>query len=294
MELRQLHYFTIVAEELSFTQAARRLHVSQSSVSTTVSALERELKVMLFVRTTQKVSLTEEGVQFLRGSREVLSAAEQAREDAQAAKFGLAGRVRIAIIPALLRRVVDMASQFHKVYPNVLLSLVEVDADGVAQAVAQRTLDFATLPLGTRTSPAGVMSRQLLREECVAILPPDSEAPPEISLAELAEYGFIDFIPGWALRQSVDSTFRAARLTRNTRFEVSDVPVAVELVKAGLGACILPISVATLHSGIKVSRIGDFRPEWNVVLIWPKGPMRPAVRELMSIFLRSLPIAESI
>ena len=72
MELRHLRYFHAVAEEKSFTLAAKRLHVSQSGVSGQVRDLERELGVSVFRRHQRKVFLTPEGAVFLREAQEIL------------------------------------------------------------------------------------------------------------------------------------------------------------------------------------------------------------------------------
>jgi LysR family transcriptional regulator, benzoate and cis,cis-muconate-responsive activator of ben and cat genes len=83
VELRQLRYFVAVAEELHFGRAAERLHMSQSPLSRAIRELEREIGVVLFVRTTRRVELTEAGSLLLERSRWALAEIDGAIADAQ-------------------------------------------------------------------------------------------------------------------------------------------------------------------------------------------------------------------
>jgi DNA-binding transcriptional LysR family regulator len=100
-ELRHLRAFVAVAEQLSFTRAAERLHVTQQSVSRTVSELERELGVTLLERTTREVRLTPAGVSLLRDGTEAVRAADAAFARAREIGTGALGRVRVGISPAI-------------------------------------------------------------------------------------------------------------------------------------------------------------------------------------------------
>jgi DNA-binding transcriptional LysR family regulator len=85
LELRQLRYFVAVAEELHFGRAAERLHMSQSPLSRAIRELERELDLVLFVRTTRHVELTPAGEALLERARRALAEIDAAVDDARRA-----------------------------------------------------------------------------------------------------------------------------------------------------------------------------------------------------------------
>ena len=82
MELRQLRYFITLANELSFTRAAKLLHVSQPPLSYQIAQLEDELGARLFERTSRIVSLTEAGKALVPHAKAILDRTEEARQDA--------------------------------------------------------------------------------------------------------------------------------------------------------------------------------------------------------------------
>ena len=97
MELRQLRYFTVLADELSFTRAAQRLHVSQPPLSFQIASLETELGARLFDRTSRSVALSEAGKAFLPHAQAVLARLEEARSHVTRVASGLQGRVQVGL-----------------------------------------------------------------------------------------------------------------------------------------------------------------------------------------------------
>jgi DNA-binding transcriptional LysR family regulator len=98
MELRHLHYFIAVAEELNFSRAADRLHMAQPPLSQQIRQLEGELGFQLFHRTKRRVQLTEAGYIFLTEARQVLRSLDQAVQKGQHASRGEVGRFRARLI----------------------------------------------------------------------------------------------------------------------------------------------------------------------------------------------------
>ena len=91
MDLRGLHYFSVVAEELNFTRAAQRLNMSQPPLSNQIKALEEELGTPLFLRGGRGLQLTEAGKLLYRRAAQLLDLAERTREEAGSLAMGLSG-----------------------------------------------------------------------------------------------------------------------------------------------------------------------------------------------------------
>src|SRR5947209_4456527 len=122
MELRQLAHFLAVAEERHFTRAAARVHLTQSSLSSSVRALERELGGTLFNRSTRQVELTEAGRALLPAARRTLAAAEDARDAVAAIRGLVRGHLAIGAIQSISQ--VDLPgliARFRRRHPAVTL-----------------------------------------------------------------------------------------------------------------------------------------------------------------------------
>ena len=81
MELRTLHYFTVVAQELNITRAAEKLSMSQPPLSNQIKTLEEELGVQLFIRGKRHLELTEEGTLLLRRAVQIQELADKTRQE---------------------------------------------------------------------------------------------------------------------------------------------------------------------------------------------------------------------
>lgn len=271
-----------VAEEGGFTAAARRLHVVQSAVSGTVRALEHELGARLFLRTTHRVTLTPAGRAFLSFARTALGAAEEARAAVALAQEELSGEVTVGVMQGLYAGLAPGLAAFHREHPGVAVRLRQAPADAIPRDLRDGTVDLAVVALDAARL-RGLATRALAQEEMVLVTAAAEARLPErtVTLAEAVALPLVDFPLGWAIRTSVDRALRSAALERATTFEVNDVLGATDLVRHGLGVCILPASLAARFPDLSVRRFAAHAPTWRMRVVHPKGDLPPAVAELL-------------
>ncbi|WP_316520056.1 LysR family transcriptional regulator [Kitasatospora brasiliensis] len=285
MDLRQMEVVVAVAETGGFTAAARRLHVVQSAVSSTVRALERELGTPLFDRTTHRVSLTRAGEAFVPAARATLRSAELAREAVNAVRGKLCGRVTVGTMQGVWAGLHHALAALRAEHPGVVVQLRQAAVADIRQALREGTVDLAVVALD-RQQQRGLTTRLLSREDMVLVAAsrrvlvgatPDGE----VRLADVAELPLVDFPPGWAIRHAVDRSFRAAGVDRSTTFEVNDIVAAAELVRNDLGVCIMPRSIADRFPELPQYRFEHHAPHWKVMVVRPPGEPPPAVAALL-------------
>ncbi|WP_327371152.1 LysR family transcriptional regulator [Streptomyces sp. NBC_01217] len=282
MDLRQMEVVVAVAEEGGFTAAARRLHVVQSAVSGTVRALEKELGIRLFDRTTHRVVLTTAGEDFVPAARATLRAAEQARAAADAARGELRGRVTVGTMQGVWGDLHRALAALRAQHPRVVVRLRQAAVTDIREMLRDGSVDFAVVDFD-RQQQRGLVTRLLAREEMVLAASParSFSRADQVTSAEVAGMPFIDFAPGWAVRYAVDRTFRAAGVERSTVYEVNDIVAASELVRHDLGVCVMPESIAARFPDLALRRFDRHVPRWNVMVVRPEGEVPPAVAALL-------------
>ena len=164
MELRHLEYFLAVAENRSFTVAAKRLHVVQSGVSATIKALERELGAELFFRGPAGVTLTPAGEELRPHARETLDAARAAKDAVNATRGSVRGTVTVGTLTRI--NVIDLPTllvDLHARHPEVVVHLRAASAGsaGLLRQLRDGDLDVAFLVFtGPRPGRPGCAARR--------------------------------------------------------------------------------------------------------------------------------------
>lgn len=287
MELRQLEYFVAVAEELSFTKAARRLRLVQSGVSTAIRALEREVGAPLFERDSRHVRLSDAGAAMLPSARAALAAVQSAHDAVQAGRGELRGSIVFGSmlstpgidVPAILGR-------FHRDHPAVRIRLTYSPrgSDGHVRSLLDGSLDLA-LASFPRKPPAGLHVEVLTDERLRLVCGPGHPLAevPEVRPADLAEHTFADFAEGWGTRGVVDLAFDRLGLTRSIPLETPDYATTVALARQGHVVAFLPESVARAEPDLIIVPVRGESLSWNVGLASSATkPVSRATRVLMA------------
>ena len=145
MELRHLRYFVAVAQEQSFSRAARRLNISQPPLSMQIRDLESELGTRLFNRTTRKVDLTPIGAAMLPEAIRILDQTRISFERLQSLVTGLRNRLRLGILPTVaIEPFACGLRSFRELYTGVELHLEQGSVEGLLEMVDEGRLDAAS------------------------------------------------------------------------------------------------------------------------------------------------------
>ncbi|RBY81102.1 LysR family transcriptional regulator [Blastococcus sp. TF02-09] len=285
MELRQLRYVVAVAEEASFTRAAARCFVVQSALSHQVKALETELGVALFARTSRRVELTAAGEAFLPAARVSLQAADRAAVDAAAAAGQVRGRLTVGVIPTVTA--VDLPAtlgRFYQAHPQVRITLQVGGSDDLQAAIARGEVDVGLLGLPKSREPRGVAWRLLASDQLIAVASRDHRLAErhEVRLADLAQEVFIDFPAGTPGRVQSDLAFSAAGLDRDVAFEAMATDLMIGLVRQNLAITLLPSKFSPTEPGLVAIRVVD-GPARAEYLAWSDFNPSPAARAFLAV-----------
>jgi LysR family transcriptional regulator, transcription activator of glutamate synthase operon len=288
VELRQLTYFEAVARCGGFTRAAAQLHVAQSAVSAQIRALESELGVALFTRTTRRVTLTAAGAQFLDRARRALAELDSARGELAEMSEVLQGRVAIGATSVLGPFDLPAAlAGFHDRYPGVSLSL---RSGLIAALLAKLDTGEVDLVLGPVHDdlPARFATRHLATESVVLALPPGARPIP--TLSDVRDEAFVCLGADSGLRAILEAAASAAGFTPRVQFETSSPASIRELVSAGLGVALIARSAAEREGpSIQIVRLDPAPGHPPIGLIHRRGQrLTAAARECRRHLIESV------
>ena len=288
MDLRQLEHFVAVAGEQSFTRAALKLNIVQSGLSASIRALEEELGVALFIRTTRRVDLTPTGRAFLTEARRVLAAASDARRVVEEMQGLHRGTLSIGMIQGIapLVDVAALLGRFHTACPSVDIRLIAGDSLSLIDAVKTGELDIAfTQFLGS--PPSGLNAWMLACEEMTLVCPPSHRfnGRTDLMLSDLTEESFVDLGSDWGTRQLIDRHFAESRLTRRTGFEVNDLSTQFDLVAHGLGIALVPNAVIPNAPAFGTARLAGPEMCWELVIVFAEDAQRHPASAVVRRFL---------
>ncbi|MBG0850475.1 LysR family transcriptional regulator [Streptomyces spinoverrucosus] len=292
LDLRQLRYFVVVAEEEHVGRAADRLHISQSPLSRQIAQLEKNLGLTLFERSQQRIRLTSDGRVFLSEATALLRHADRlenlGRRLGRGEEGGLCvGYVGDAMHTGLLPRALRA---LHSERPGIHVALYDLPAPQQFEGLRQRSLDIALVPEAPPETDPDLRSTLLLEDPLLLampsghpladgaeILPADLDAQPWIAIEDSQD-------PAW--RDSFVASCAAAGFTPDMRLEAPESFTALGLVASGLGMAFVQKSVLRGRTqGITVRELPWFHGSVRLWAAWHRIDLRPIVASFRATVL---------
>lgn len=245
MELRHLKYFVAVAEELNFSRAAVRLSISQPALSRQIKNLEDELTVVLFLRQSDGLILTEAGKYFLEQAKDILHRSHVAVQTIKAHYTDTHEPLVIGYIPTILQSFLGQTlHRFGVAYPEVAVRFQEMPPSEQVRALRDGAIDIAFMGNPPDELDSEFVVKCVKKVPIAAVLPDTHPLADKssINLASLASAKFIGMseekFPGRNSR--IRDTCRCAGFMPNLHLEADSHTSMIALVATGQGVAIMP------------------------------------------------------
>jgi DNA-binding transcriptional LysR family regulator len=287
MELRHLRYFKAVAEQGSFSGAARGIYVSQSALSEQIADLERELGVPLFDRSERRLRLTAHGEIFLRESNKVLDSSDHAVELARRSFRGEVGTLRIGFFAGGVGApFAELIRRFRTGRPEVQVSLTEMRPGAQTQALLDGSIDVAFTRRVAEPFARELRSETLRNHRLDAVLPENHRlAKGPVDIRKLSSERFV-----LCARETAPAVFdKIIGLCSEAGFSphIAALPVVrssvLMLVQAGEGIAIVPELHDLIGSGLAACPLKSKDAFVELVMAWSPPRVSPITEAFMAL-----------
>ena len=295
MDLRQLRYYIGVCEAGSVLQASSRLHIAQPALSQQIAALEDELGIQLFVRTSRGMLLTEAGLLFREHVDGILTSVQRARQAMR--DFGATPHGEVAIgLPTTVALVaaVPLLTACRARYPEIRLKLIEAYSGHLGERLQTGRLDLSIL-FGEDKEPE--LHKLPLLDDRLVLLTTAQQRPrrKRIALEALPDWPLVLPGQGHGLRRIIDAACQPLGVQLQVVAEIESLGSVKKAVMAGIGGTILPMSAVAqeLQSGqLYATELQDLSMLRRVVCatssVRPATAAAKAVQELLVEVLRGM------
>jgi len=295
MELRHLRYFVALAECLSFTRAAERAHVTQSTLSHQIRQLEDELGHALFERLGKRVLLTGAGETFLAYAARALREVDHGVSDLMRAGSDLSGEVRIGATGTFnISFVPEGLATFLRSHPTVRATVEELPADDIAQKLIIGSLDvgIAYQP----SDPEQLWFEPLYTEEMVLVVSPHHPLAQRkrVRMVELHRQSLVLLSRAFATRTMLEECFRSCGAEPVVVAEMNTIAPMIGLVARTDLAAIISSHAIEPREDLRMVPLESPTPVRTPGMLWKRDAKQtPTVRSFASC-IRKLALGRSL
>lgn len=241
LDIKHLHYFVTVCDQLSYSKAAQKLHISQPSLSNAIKNLEQEVGSPLLERNTRKMELTDAGKILYQKSLLVLSQMNVLKKEMEEVKLTGSGDLIIGIIESVKHWIPKVIREYQRRFPSINIKLIEV-LSGKAVKESLRKYHTHLLITNQFIDEEDIESLPLYDERLMLALHKDHPLAEKesIRLKDLASEPFIISTEGFQTREDILTAFSFEQVNPQIKFEIERFETALTLVRENLGVTIIP------------------------------------------------------
>lgn len=274
MNLKQLEYFSAVAEAKSISLAARNLHVAQPPISRQLALLEDELGVCLFLRTNKGVELTEAGRSLYRQSQNLFQDMRTIVDSVRDINAGMRGLLKIGMIYSNISIALQYLKEFRAQYPQVELYVRLGSPGDLLEDLNKGDLHLLFLRSSSERG-SGLHERILGKDPLELVMIRELDPAPDQASVPLEALKGVPMCllrsdDLWGYSNYLIKECQRQGFTPNTTFRCYDSPMAMQLVQAGFGVSYLPRSIVETqpHSGLYTKPIQGISVLSYPTLVW--------------------------
>lgn len=290
MDLRQLRYFTVVAEELHFGRAAERLHMTQPPLSLAIQGLEEDLGAPLFLRNRRGVTLTAAGEALVPEARRMLEEVEALPALVQRAATGEEGKLNLSfvssadysVLPPFLRR-------YRSKYPSIRIALQEATTDVQLELLVEGRVDAGLLIPPLPAKLRSVLDYLPVLEEPLILAAPAGtiKGTRAVWLKDAPKLPLIIF-PRPIAPALYDGIVGCFEQPPEIGQEAIQMQTIVSLVSAGMGIALVPHSVGNLmRTGVEYRALRDQTPVVQTGVAWRRDNASPVLRGFIDLLRKN-------
>lgn len=284
MDLKEFEYVLTINEERSFSKAAKKLFISQPSLSQYINRLENQLGVTIFDRNTIPLSLTYEGELYIESIHSIINIINNMKKKFDDITELKLGRINIGLTPSKANSPLpEILPVFKEKYPGIEIIITEATSSELEDLLSKGVVDVCLMNLPIKTK--GLEYEAIVKENIFIAAPPnfvpktatEGNPFPVIDIMELAEEPFILLHPDQRLRQIADIAFVKSGIKPKILLETRSIETALRLSAAGMGFCLVPESFVKFSYLTKPPKyysidVKDF--SWTLVVAYRENSYR--------------------
>ncbi len=273
LTLKQLRYVDALARQGHFGRAAEASAITQPALSMQIRDLEAELGTPLFERGARQIRLTGFGEEFLARARDILRAVDELSDMARAAQTGLAGRLRIGVIPTIAPYLLPaVIGDLARAYPGLDIHVRETVTPKLIRELSEGRLDTAIVALPV--SEPALEEVALFSEDFVLVRHGEDAEKPIPDRESLREMRLLLLEEGHCFRDQALSFCSLPASRPREILDGSSLSTLVQMVGAGIGVTLIPemaLAVETRSANVSIARFGAPPPRRTIGMIWRRS-----------------------